>query len=130
MAATDSSAALFDRTNACVPLPPCAPALKLTPVRDRLLSSYNQQTLHAQKLITSVSVHGRSGGGSQQQQHGHTDNLTRWTQRGDVTGQNESGLVVDAMDRQRTDEDLKVFKVRRLLSRDSCVLLVRGARQV
>ncbi|GAA5943599.1 hypothetical protein JCM3775_005822 [Rhodotorula graminis] len=97
MAATDSSAALFDRTNA-------------------LLSTYHQQTLASTKLVEGVQVRGRAQQGQQQGQHGqqgqaHTDNVTRWTQRGDATGQiNEAGLVVDAMDQQRIDEDLKVFK--------------------
>ncbi|GAA6053063.1 hypothetical protein JCM3770_000366 [Rhodotorula araucariae] len=91
MAAVDSSAALFDRTNA-------------------LLAAFNHQTLHAHDLVAAVPVrdHGRTG--TQMQ---HTENLTRWTQRGDVTGvtgHSDSGLIMDAVDRERASEDLKIFK--------------------
>ncbi|GAA5997805.1 uncharacterized protein JCM10292_006826 [Rhodotorula paludigena] len=89
MASADTSTALFDRTNA-------------------LLSTFSQQALRAHDLVSAVPVrdYGR-GQGSQ-----HTENMTRWTQQ-DVTGatgHSDSGLVMDAMDRDRAGEDLKVFK--------------------
>lgn len=114
MAALDSSTALFDRTNACVRAlhqPPASQPADPLDVRS-LLNALNHQTLHAHDLMASVPVrdHGRTG--SQQQ----TENLTRWTQSGrDVTGHSDSsGLVMDAVDRERAGEDLKVFKVRGL----------------
>ncbi|POY71722.1 hypothetical protein BMF94_5082 [Rhodotorula taiwanensis] len=96
MAATDSNTALFEQTK-------------------QLLSTFTQHPFEAHRLASSVPVrdlgrlaqyHGSLGG--------NTENYTRWTQGATdltgVSGVSDEGLVMDAGDRGRATEDLKLFK--------------------
>jgi hypothetical protein len=57
-----------------------------------------------------AQYHGTLGGGN-----GNTENYTRWTQGATdltgVSGVSDEGLIMDAGDRGRATEDLKLFKV-------------------
>ncbi|KAG0667165.1 hypothetical protein C6P46_002577 [Rhodotorula mucilaginosa] len=99
MAATDSNTALFDQTK-------------------QLLATFTQHAFESHRLASSVPVrdlgrlaqyHGTLGGGN-----GNTENYTRWTQGATdltgVSGVSDEGLIMDAGDRGRATEDLKLFK--------------------
>ncbi|KWU46207.1 hypothetical protein RHOSPDRAFT_32203 [Rhodotorula sp. JG-1b] len=99
MAATDSNTALFDQTK-------------------QLLATFTQHAFESHRLASSVPVrdlgrlaqyHGSLGGGN-----GNTENYTRWTQGATdltgVSGVSDEGLIMDAGDRGRATEDLKLFK--------------------
>ena len=122
MAATDSNTALFDQTKQSVPPPPLrsSPSAHLAS-SCRLLATFTQHAFESHRLASSVPVrdlgrlaqyHGSLGGGN-----GNTENYTRWTQGATdltgVSGVSDEGLIMDAGDRGRATEDLKLFKVRR-----------------
>lgn len=84
---------------------------------DRLLATFTQHAFESHRLASSVPV--RDLGRLTQYQGGlggSTENYTRWTQGAtDLTGASgvsDEGLIMDAGDRGRATEDLKLFKVR------------------
>ncbi|GAA5861877.1 hypothetical protein JCM3774_001336 [Rhodotorula dairenensis] len=96
MAATDSNTALFEQTK-------------------QLLATFTQHAFESQRLASSVPV--RDLGRLTQYQGGlgaSTENYTRWTQGATdltgVSGISDEGLIMDAGDRERATEDLKLFK--------------------